>query len=106
MKYIFSILLCTAVSTMLLASCGGNSASQNNGSDTGVSRTTNDIMGNIERGVNDVTDGTVFDANGRHSNVDEYQGNGYSMSNKNSTSDNHNTNMAYGSSVPDSNMNY
>lgn len=119
MKYILSIIICTVISVLLLVSCGNDSASYNNGSDTGVSRTDNDVMDNIERGIDDMADGTVFDANGEHSNVDEYQGNAVDMNNNNGTDHNHTTNndtnstqdfdadMSYdSSSITDSTMNY
>jgi hypothetical protein len=77
MKYIFTIIVSILFLAVSLTSCGGNDAAMNNGSDTGVAgRVKNDVMDDIERGIDDVTDGTIFDANGDHSNVDEYQANG------------------------------
>lgn len=77
MKYIVTIFISVMVVLCSLTSCGGQDAAMNNGSDTGVaSRARNDVMDDIERGIDDITDGTVFDANGEHSNVDNYQANG------------------------------
>lgn len=88
MKYIVAIIISALLALFALTSCGGQDAAMNNGSDTGVaSRAKNDVMDDIERGIDDMTDGTIFDANGEHSNVDEYQANGdYSAGN--GTSDN------------------
>lgn len=77
MKYIVAIIISALLALFALTSCGGQDAAMNNGSDTGVaSRAKNDVMDDIERGIDDMTDGTIFDANGEHSNVDEYQANG------------------------------
>lgn len=89
MKYIGITILALLLAMGTLTSCGGQDASTNNGSDTGVSGTVDrDIMDDIERGIDDVTDGTVFDADGEHSNVDEYYENGnYSGSTSNYSGD-------------------
>ena len=88
MKYIFTIIVSVLFVVLALTSCGGQDAAMNNGSDTGVaSRAGNDIMYDIDRGIDNMTDGTIFDANGEHSNVDDYHANGDYSDDNSSTED-------------------